>query len=164
MKKKLLASLFLVSSVVLLSGCINSEINEVSVDTTHVERPDLTEETITKSDGTVVKLQTASTQKIKNKTANIRTNQTFESVKDSTLVIESGVTEITGYIKESVITIKKGATLRTPYIKKSKIIIENGGDLQILERLKDSEIMLSDIKNFSVRPADLDKNSKISVE
>ena len=163
-KNKLLPALLAISGVVLLSGCMDSDINEVPVDTTHVERPDLTEEIITKSDGTIVKLQSASTQKVKNKTANIRTNQTFESVKDSTLVIESGVTEITGYIKESVITVKKGATLKTPYVKQSKIIVENGGDLQILQRLKDSEIILSDVKNFSVRPNDLDKNSKISAE
>lgn len=165
MKKiKALASLFAVSGIFLLSGCVESDVKPVNTNFTHIDRPDLTEQTFVKSDGTVVKLQTSSTQSVKDKNANIRTNQTFESVKNSTLVIEAGTTEITGYIKESTITLKKGAVLKTPYVKKSKIIVEEGGDLQILSRLKDSEIILANIENFSVRPSDLDDNSKISEE
>ena len=167
MKKiiKLSAGILAVSGVILLSGCIDSDSkNEVPKNTAHVDRPDLTEETLTKSDGTVIKLQTSSVQTVKNKTANIRTNQKFEDVKDSTLVIESGVTEITGYIKESIITVKKGATLKTPYLKKSKVIVEKGGNLEVSERLKDSEITLEDAENGSVRPSDEDKDSVITIK
>jgi len=162
---KLSVYLLALSSIALFSGCVESDTQYTAPqNTSHVDRPDLTETTFTKSDGTVVKVQGASTQEVQNKNANIRTNQKFESVKDSTLVIEAGITEITGYIKDSTITIKKGAILKTPYVKKSKIIVEKGGDLQIIARLKDSEILLADIQNFSIRPVDLDKNSKIIEE
>ncbi len=161
---KFLASLFAILGVVSFSGCVESDQNTNAINTTHIDRPDLTEDTVTKSDGTVIKIQGSSKQSVKNKNANIRTNQIFESVKNSTLVIESGTTEITGYIKESTITVKKGALLKTPYVKKSKIIVQEGGDLQIVSRLKDAEIILENVKNFSVRPLDIDGNSKILEE
>ncbi len=162
--KKILSSVLFVS-LGLFSGCVNSDTNfENSTNVKHIYRPDLTQETFTKKDGTIVKFETSKTQSVKSKNAKIRTNQIFKDVKESTLIIESGTTEITGYIKESTITIKKGAVLKTPYVKKSKIIVENGGDLQITSRLKDSEIILGNIKDFSVRPADLDDNSRITEE
>ena len=162
---KISTALFAVSTLVLFSGCIDSDSkNELPKSTTHVDRSDLTKETLTKSDGTVVELQTSSSQRVKNKTANIRTNQTFENVKESTLVIESGTTEITGYIKESTITVKKGATLKTPYLKKSKVIVKNGGNLEVSKRLKDSEIVLENAEDFTVRPSDSDKDSVIRIK
>ncbi len=147
------------------SGCMESDSPQaLPVNTAHVDRPDLTEEIFVKEDGSVVVIKGASTQKVKNKNAKIRTNQQFKSVKSSTLVIESGITEINEYIKNSTITVKKGAVLKASYVKESKIIVEDGGDLQISSRLKDSTIRLGNIENFSVRPADIDKNSIITEE
>ncbi|HIQ57283.1 TPA: hypothetical protein EYG84_01205 [Candidatus Gracilibacteria bacterium] len=165
-KVKLSVYLFSVAGIVLFSGCVKSDnqYDITPVNTAHIERPDLIEKTFTKSDGTVVKLQTSSSRKVKNKHANIRTNQKFENVKESTLVIESGITEITEYIKESTITVKNGATLKTPYLKKSKVIVEKGGNLEVSERIKDSEIILFNAEDFSVRPSDQDKNSVIRIK
>lgn len=162
--KTLLATLCV--TLTLFSGCTISDSdsnNNTSTTSSVTPRTDLTVQTIIDKDGNEIIVQTSETQTVKNKEATIRTDQVFEKLENVTFTIEKNTTEVTALIKDSTLVIENNAILKAVYIKNSKIIIKKGGDLQITERMKNTQVIIES-GTFSVKPTDIDDLSTITIE
>lgn len=151
-------SLFL---LFLVSGCTQNQHHEIPEESENISRSDLTTETITSSDGELIVLPASQLNAVKSKKATIRSSQQFDKVEDSTFTIESGVTTISQVVKSSTIIVQGKGVFIAPYIKNSKIIIKDEGDLQVSNRLKNTEVLIEG-GTFSVQPVDIDDFSKIT--